>query len=231
MRLATIGLLLVLGGLLGGCSGGIDISGEGDITSSSGAYNCASEYAPCEFTNTAAIQETFTATPREGWQFDYWENCQIAKGNTCEIDVSAEIVSELFGRKLPPLTAHFKPASDTSLKLETLNTVVKSCDSSPILPRERHCALIEGREGGVSVRPDYKTLTIYYIDNLPYEGEYLVLDDGWTFAGRYIFTENGEEGATHSMVAQRTGDRIVASKWIVGSEYTYYMRFIMEVTQ
>lgn len=221
--LAIRGVLLVAAGLVG-CTGGIAVDGQGDVLSESGAYNCALEYSPCEYVNSGALEETFTAVPRDGFAFDYWENCQAGKGNVCEFDVSAQVVAELFGRKLPPLTAHFKQIE--ALSVHSLPMVVVSCDSSPVLPWDRHCAHYIGDELSATIRPDTGLITIYGMANLPFDGAYIELDNGWNYTGHYVYP--GDTGATHTIVAQRTGDTVVITKFVVGTE-KYYFRIQAEV--
>lgn len=106
------------------------------------------------------------------------------------------------------------------------------CDRTPILPYDRHCAHYIGKEISATIRPEIGLITIYGLANLPFDGEYIVLDDGWSYGGHYIFADEGDiQGSTHTIVAQRTGNQVVITKWVVGPEHKYYFRVLAEVTQ
>ncbi len=55
-----------------------------------------------------AYNETYTATPRVGWQFDHWGNyCTTATTNQCSFNVAAATVQQFWGQTMPPLQAVF----------------------------------------------------------------------------------------------------------------------------
>jgi endo-1,4-beta-xylanase len=110
-RAATVCCLL----LLGACSHPIEIVGEGDIWSLAGrtctlenhqeaASTCTENYA------VYAYQETYYATPRNGWRFDHWVNyCDTTTANQCTFNVSASDVRKFWFKAVPPLRAVFVP--------------------------------------------------------------------------------------------------------------------------
>ncbi|MEM6606699.1 MAG: hypothetical protein AAF671_13120, partial [Pseudomonadota bacterium] len=89
----TLLLLLVLP-LAGGCRHGIEISGQGRVTSTSGARDCPANQSPCRFTVEGAYQETFTAIPASGWLHDAWERCQSPSRNQCSFNIAADVVAD-----------------------------------------------------------------------------------------------------------------------------------------
>jgi len=100
--------------LLQACSHPIEIVGEGDVTSAPGNRNCsledynASDEVCSKNYVIGAYNETYTATPRVGWQFDHWGNyCTTATTNQCSFNVSAATVQQFWGETIPPLQAVF----------------------------------------------------------------------------------------------------------------------------
>ena len=122
--------------LLVGCSHPLEIVGDGDILTVSGARGCSlEEYharaTTCEKNYVAAdYDETYQASPRSGWEFERWENCPDEKPqiNGCRFSVPLEAVRKFYGDTVPPLIAHFSeitaanppiiPLYDTSTQLE-----------------------------------------------------------------------------------------------------------------
>jgi len=111
VKLISIGFALLL---LQACSHPIEIVGEGDVTSAPGNRNCSLE----DFNSSAevcsknyvigAYNETYTAAPRVGWQFDHWGNyCTTATNNECSFNISAATVQQFWGQTVPPLQAVF----------------------------------------------------------------------------------------------------------------------------
>jgi hypothetical protein len=99
------------------CSHPIEIVGQGDVTSASGNRNCYLEDFQAASTKctknyaVGAYQETYYAQPRDGWQFDKWENycANAAPPNyDCAFNVSADVVGLFWGQTAPPLKAVFK---------------------------------------------------------------------------------------------------------------------------
>ncbi len=86
-----------------------------------GANVCSKNYVVGEY------QETYSAIPHVGWQFDRWGNyCTTATTNECSFSVDAATVQKVWGKTMPPLQAIFAkykltgpvlPDSDISLGL------------------------------------------------------------------------------------------------------------------
>jgi len=102
------------------CRHPLAISGDGDILSSSGLHDCLLE----DFENSLPsctenliegnYQETYTATPRAGYQFRRWGNyCKDALNNECSFDVAGSVVDQFDGQTLFPLQAVFRPDVNT----------------------------------------------------------------------------------------------------------------------
>ena len=87
------------------CSHPLEIKGQGDIVSNSGSRNCSMEEAPCANIVTGDYNETYTAVPRAGWQFDEWNGCNAA--NECTFTVRAEVVDNNWFQTAPALVANF----------------------------------------------------------------------------------------------------------------------------
>lgn len=99
------------------CSHPIEIQGEGDVSSNFGRSctledtltdpvpdNCAKNLVVYDYF------DTYTATPRSGWQFDHWGNyCTDATDNTCSFNFTAAQVQGFWFLTLPPLVAVFTP--------------------------------------------------------------------------------------------------------------------------
>jgi hypothetical protein len=96
------------------CSHPIEIVGQGDVTSTPGNRSCLLEDFEAELDNCTsnyvigAYNETYTATPRVGWQFDHWGNyCATAINNQCAFSLPAATVRQFWGQTVPPLQAVF----------------------------------------------------------------------------------------------------------------------------
>lgn len=95
------------------CNHPIEIIGDGDVTSASGNRNCYLEDYRAGNSNCAKntvvgeYQETYYATPRDGWEFKGWEGCQVPLSDTCGFDVPQETVIKAWGNTAPPLIANF----------------------------------------------------------------------------------------------------------------------------
>jgi hypothetical protein len=117
MKILKIALAIPLLTLIYACSHPIEIVGEGDVSSNYGRSctledsltvpvpdNCAKNYVVYDYF------DTYTATPRAGWQFDRWENyCLTAVDNTCTFNVPAAAVRDFWFKAAPPLVAVFTP--------------------------------------------------------------------------------------------------------------------------
>ena len=106
--------------LLQGCSHPIEIVGDGDVLSGSGARDCLLEDHAAGLENCTEnvvmddYRETYYAVPRTGWVFHRWANyCVDETGNECTFDVSADTVHQNWGEVLPPLIAVFRQAMNT----------------------------------------------------------------------------------------------------------------------
>ena len=119
MKLFVLALLSALA-LLQGCSHPIEIVGDGDVLSASGERDCLLEDYAAGLENCSEnvvlddYQETYYAVARNGWTFHRWANyCVDETGNECAFDISADIVYQNWGEILPPLTAIFRPTTNT----------------------------------------------------------------------------------------------------------------------
>ncbi|MCB1841368.1 MAG: hypothetical protein KDI09_00260 [Halioglobus sp.] len=102
-------LLPLVLGLLAACSHPLEITGEGDIGSSTGANDCTLEQQPCRNQVTGEYAVTYTALPRPGSVFSGWEGCG-AQFPDCALHVPAATVDRFWGQTLPPLRAVFTPS-------------------------------------------------------------------------------------------------------------------------
>lgn len=103
--------------LASACRHPLEIVGEGDILSASGARDCTLEaFQSADPTCTGnevggAYRETYTAAPRAGWQFNGWGPYCRTRGNApprCRFDIPADLVAEYGDGDWPPLTAYFR---------------------------------------------------------------------------------------------------------------------------
>jgi hypothetical protein len=112
--------------MVASCSHPLVISGDGDILSASGTRNCYLEdfQAGSESCTVNLVVgdylETYYAVPREGWQFEAWEN-YCTDGSTadqCSFDYDASLVRKFWGQTVLPLVAVFTqdiPPSPTAM--------------------------------------------------------------------------------------------------------------------
>ncbi len=107
MKLLILPLLLAT--LASACSHPLEITGEGDIGSSSGARDCTWEQQPCTNNVAGDYTETYTALPRAGWVFTGWEGCG-AQFPDCSFHVPGATVDQFWGETMPPLRAVFSPS-------------------------------------------------------------------------------------------------------------------------
>jgi len=112
-KLVSISVALLL---IQACSHPIEIEGQGDVRSASGARNCSLEQYtaadPACSKNYAigAYQETYYPQPRAGWKFDHWATyCTTATppNYECSFNIPAEQVKKFWGQTMPTLTAVF----------------------------------------------------------------------------------------------------------------------------
>lgn len=117
MKANNVVIVCALLMFLNACSHPIEIEGEGDVSSNYGRSctledsrsvpvpaNCATNLVVYDY------HDTYTATPRAGWQFDRWRNyCADAADNTCTFNFSAEQVRGFWLETVPPLVAVFTP--------------------------------------------------------------------------------------------------------------------------
>ncbi len=97
------------------CSHPLEIIGEGDILSASGTRNCSLADFRAGTDNCStnlvvdAYQETYTAVPASGWEFDKWLNyCESDSSPSCRFNVPASEVGKHWGKSAPPLVAVFR---------------------------------------------------------------------------------------------------------------------------
>lgn len=117
MNTIKIGIFCALLLIIQACSHPIEIVGEGDVSSNYGRSctledtltvpvpdNCAKNYVVYDYF------DTYTATPRAGWQFDHWGNyCTDGTDNTCTFNFSADQVRGAWFQTMLPLVAVFTP--------------------------------------------------------------------------------------------------------------------------
>lgn len=94
--------------LLASCKHGVDIKGQGSVTSASGDRDCAKSDAPCRFDVAGAYVETYTSHPASGWVHDSWEVCGDAEGRICKFNVPADVVALFEGESMPSVVARFR---------------------------------------------------------------------------------------------------------------------------
>ncbi len=98
------------------CGHPLVITGDGDILSASGTRNCyledfeANAKSCAENLVVGAYRETYYAVPREGWQFEAWENyCTDGlTADQCSFNIDAGVVRRFWGQAAPPLVARFR---------------------------------------------------------------------------------------------------------------------------
>ncbi len=88
------------------CSHPLEIVGQGDISSSTGANNCSLEAQPCDNYVVGDYDVTYTAVPRAGWVFSGWENCGV-QFPQCTFSLPGATVYQHWGEIAPPLRALF----------------------------------------------------------------------------------------------------------------------------
>lgn len=134
-------LLVLLGlALLQACTHPLQISGEGDLSATGNGADCAFEDAPCNHLVVSAYNTTYTATPRAGFGFLYWSNCQLAVGNTCTFSVGTDHVQQYWGQTVPPLIAHFSPEVPLGALSGDFTTSL-DCEGHAATPNPEHTLL------------------------------------------------------------------------------------------
>jgi hypothetical protein len=98
------------------CAHPIEIVGEGDVSSASGARDCTQADHTAGSTNctenliVGEYDETYTGVAAPGWHFHRWVNyCTDATDHTCSFQVEAGLVDAAQGLTVPPLVAIFRP--------------------------------------------------------------------------------------------------------------------------
>jgi len=114
----SLGLLFVYA-----CSHPIDIVGEGDV-SSTGGRTCSLEDHRAGLDNCSknyvigGYHETYSAQPREGWEFDRWGSyCTGAASDACRFDVPFSTVQAFWGGAVPPLQAVFREKDSIRVRI------------------------------------------------------------------------------------------------------------------
>ena len=134
-------LLLLLGfALLQACTHPLHITGEGDLSATGDGADCALEDAPCNHLVVNDYFTTYTATPRPGFGFLYWSNCQLEAGNTCTFSVAAQHVQHYWGETVPPLIAHFSPEAPLGGLSGDFDTSL-DCEGHAAAPNPEHTLL------------------------------------------------------------------------------------------
>lgn len=100
-------IVLVLLALLFACSHPLQIVGGGDIVSSTGNNNCSLEAQPCANIVAGDYNVTYTAEPRDGWDFVGWEGCGD-QFPACTFNVPAGLVNRAIFKTAPALRAVFE---------------------------------------------------------------------------------------------------------------------------
>ncbi len=120
MKTIKIGIFCSLLLLIHACSHPIEIEGEGDVSSNFGRSCTLEDSLTVPVPDNCALNlvvndyfDTYTATPRTGWQFTRWENyCTDAVDNTCTFNFTADQVRPAWFKTLPPLVAVFTLEGD-----------------------------------------------------------------------------------------------------------------------
>jgi len=94
--------------LIVSCRHGIEIVGEGRVSSATGDRDCIGAASPCTFEITDDYFETYTAIPDQGNVFDSWSLCLQSKGNVCTFSVPKNTVEDYAGQTMPPTVAKFR---------------------------------------------------------------------------------------------------------------------------
>jgi hypothetical protein len=101
------------------CSHPIAIKGEGDVLSFSGSRDCFLEDYQAGLENCSKnyvigeYQETYSAVPRSGWQFDQWSNyCNKPRTLDCSFSIPEGAVVYYWGQTMPPLQAIFRKGGE-----------------------------------------------------------------------------------------------------------------------
>ncbi len=131
---------LLLSGLITACSHPLEIVGEGDILSASGTRDCSlADFRAGKDKCTSnlvvnAYQETYTAAPASGWEFDKWLNyCETNTSPSCRFNVPASEVGKHWGKSAPPLVAVFRETVQPTRYPYGLPDPLVSESGSPIL--------------------------------------------------------------------------------------------------
>ncbi|MEM1154918.1 MAG: DUF1566 domain-containing protein [Pseudomonadota bacterium] len=120
MKNTTVGLIFGLIFAIESQSQPIEIEGEGDVSSNYGRSCSLEDFRSVPMPESCARSsgagnyiDTYTATPRDGWQFDGWRNyCEDAADNTCAFNVPAETVEYTLFDTVTPLVAVFVPVAE-----------------------------------------------------------------------------------------------------------------------
>lgn len=89
------------------CTHGLDITGEGDIFSSTGTRDCAQESAPCSFVVSEDYFETYVAIPGFRRTFVGWDVCGNETTSFCSFRVPVNVVQQFNGQTMPSTVANF----------------------------------------------------------------------------------------------------------------------------
>jgi sugar lactone lactonase YvrE len=101
-----------------GCSHPLEVSGQGDILSITGARDCTLEQSQCSNIVVGQYKETYSAVPREGYRFVEWQGCG-EQFPECSFNIPASVVRKNYFKSMPPLIAVFEviPNQPPSIRL------------------------------------------------------------------------------------------------------------------
>lgn len=185
--------LLLIGLIVAGCNGKIEIVGQGDVEISNGSVCTleSAEQGECSEVLVEGFQKTLTAKPRAGYTFSGWDYCQMARENVCYMDVSDEMVKAGFLKDLPPITANFTPISP--VEVSSIAAIPTNCDGLVGTPDGNVCTPYRYY---ISTNENYMNFSI---QTTPYSsptyyayatGKYVMTATGWVFAGECGIPDN-----------------------------------------
>ena len=80
----------------------VQITGQGTVTDDESQISCPSDCTGEYEESTFRVE--LTADPDFGWEVDEWENCPLAGGTTCDVQLTAECCQAIEKRPLPLTT-------------------------------------------------------------------------------------------------------------------------------
>ncbi|MDG1945759.1 MAG: hypothetical protein P8J17_15990 [Halioglobus sp.] len=125
------------------CSHPLEITGDGDINSSTGENDCLLEEHPCSNYVLGSYDVTYTAQPRAGWFFSGWEGCGDQHPH-CSFNIPGSTVNLFWGETTPALRAVFTQSPPPGNRLVTLN--VDNVEAKPFGELFRSVNLDAGKQ-------------------------------------------------------------------------------------